>query len=313
MAEEASRDDPTLAAVQREVSARLSAAGVPSPDHDSVALLAHLLGMGFGEVRATIARGAPVSDGFPRDALEDLVVRRERREPLQHILGFAPFRGIELSVGPGVFVPRPETEVVAGVAIEATRKRAASGVVEVVDLCSGAGAIGLAIAHEVPEARIALVEVDDDAVAWLRRNVEAVPDGVAIRVEVIHADAATALPDRKGDVDVVVSNPPYIPPEGTPIEPEACQDPARALYGLGEDGLEVPRAVVSTAARLLKGGGVLVVEHSDTQGEAMRAMLAASGWWEDIRTGRDLAGRDRFALARRAPGMTNSTCDRTGI
>lgn len=264
------------------------------------------------KVRTVAARGEGVSKEFPWEALGALVVRREGREPLQHILGVATFRGIELAVGRGVFIPRPETEVVAGVAIDAIREKSSAKAVVVADLCAGAGAIGLAIAHEVPESWVALVEVDDDAVTWLKRNVKAAPGDVASRVEVIHADAATALPDRVGKVDVVVSNPPYIPPDAEPIEPEAAQDPARALYGLGEDGLEVSSMVVAAAARLLRFGGALVLEHSDSQGEAVREMLAASGAWEGVVTGRDLAGKDRFALARRAAIVTDSTCDRTG-
>ena len=304
------RDGLSLNAVVRGVSDRLSAAGVPSPDHDAVALVALVLGEAPVEVRTAAARGDDVPEGWDDAPLEALVARRAAREPLQHLIGVAPFRGLEIAVGPGVFVPRPETEVVAGAAIEAARERAASGAVEVADLCSGTGAIGLAVAHEVSEARVVLVEVDDDAVSWLRRNVEA--SSAAGRVEVVHADVARALTGREGRFDVVVSNPPYVPTDGQPVEPEAAHDPVRALYGLGEDGLAVPRIVIDAAARLLKGGGILVVEHSDLQGEAMRDELLGSGEWEDVCTGRDLAGRERYALARRAPIVTDSACDRSG-
>ncbi len=303
------RDGPSLAAVVRDVSVRLSEAGIPSPHHDAVALIARVLGLEPGEVRTAAARGDDVPQGHDDAALEALVSRRVAREPLQHLTGVAPFRSLEIAVGPGVFVPRPETEVVAGAAIEAARERVAAGVVRVADLCSGTGAIGLAMAHEVPEAQVVLVEVDDDAMPWLRRNVETLG---AARVEVVHGDVAGALAGREGRFDVVVSNPPYVPADGRPVEPEASHDPARALYGLGEDGLEVPRAVIDAAARLLKEGGALVIEHSDLQGEAMREELRGSGAWEDVHTGRDLAGRERFALARRARIVTDSACDRSG-
>jgi release factor glutamine methyltransferase len=272
-------------------------AGLPSPQCDAVELVAKVLHMPAQELRIAAARGDGVPGGFDPATLDVLVERRSSREPLQHLTGNAPFRGLEIMVGPGVFVPRPETEVVAGAAIEAAHSRVDGGVVDVVDLCAGSGAIGLAVAHEVPTARVTLVEVDDEAVIWLRSNVEATAADVLNRIEVVHADAAHALRDRSGAFDVVVANPPYIPPDGTPVEPEASHDPARSLWGLGEDGLEVPRVIIITAARLLKRGGAFIMEHADDQGAAVRHELRESGVWEGIRTGRDLTGRDRFALA----------------
>ncbi len=292
---------PALASLIREAEVRLTEAGVPSPLHDAVVLVARVLGTPVGEVRTAAARGDEAPDGFDAAILDDLLVRRISREPLQHLTGLAPFRGIELEVGQGVFIPRPETEIVAGVAIESARSWITKGEeeVEVADLCAGCGAIGLALAHEVSQARVTFVEVDDDAVLWLRRNVAAAPLGVSARVEIVHDDVSSALPERSGLFSVIVANPPYIPPDGLPIEPEAVHDPARALYGLGDDGLEVPRSVVDAAARLLRPGGTLVMEHADTQGEALREVLEGSLRWIEIRKGRDLAGRDRFIVAMR--------------
>ena len=288
---------PTLAGLLRKATDSLAEAGIPSPSHDAHVLVAFSLGVPVGDLRTAAARGDAVPEAFSAAGLDALVARRAGREPLQHLTGLAPFRGIEIQVGPGVFVPRPETEVVAGAAIDAAR--AAGGPVRVVDLCSGSGAIGLAVAHEVPAARVTLIEVDDEAMGWLERNVEAAPREVSDRIEIVHADLSRALPERSGSFDVVVANPPYIPSDGVPVEPEAAHDPARSLYGLGEDGLEVPAAVVETAARLLRRGGILVMEHGVDQGEAIREALAGSEAWEGVRTGQDLTGRDRFTLARR--------------
>jgi release factor glutamine methyltransferase len=286
----------------RDATARLAEAGVPSPEHDATALVARALEIPVGELRIAAARGDRGRDGFDPAMLDDLVARRMGREPLQHLTGVAPFRGIELEVGIGVFVPRPETEVVAGVAIDAAHAWIANGetTVEVADLCAGSGAIGLALAQEVPEAKVTLVEIDDEAVRWLRRNVAAAPSDVSARVEVVHANASRALAGRSGAYGVVVANPPYIPPDGAPIEPEAAFDPARALYGLGDDGLKVPRSVALSAARLLRSGGTLVMEHADAQGEALREALEGFKVWTKVRTGRDLTGRDRFIVAIRA-------------
>src|SRR5690606_16899961 len=191
--------------------------------------------------------GHPAPDG-----LDELVERRAAREPLQHLVGSAGFRGIELLVGPGVFVPRPETEQVAGAAIDAAERVVRErGRAVVVDLCTGSGAIALAVAAEVPAARVHAVELDTAALGWARRNLEASPD--RDRVGVLRGDARTALVELDGTVDVVVANPPYIPPDAEPVDPEVRDhDPAVALYGLGPDGLEVPRGIVRAAARLLR-------------------------------------------------------------
>jgi release factor glutamine methyltransferase len=208
-------------------------------------------------------------------------------------------------VGPGVFVPRPETEVVAGLAIdEAARIAAAGREPLVVDLATGSGAIALALATEVPAARVVAVELDPHAHAWAARNVSGLPDTVRRRVDLRLGDAVRAdrgiASDLAGSVDVVVSNPPYIPPGSRPVDPEVAEhDPALALYGGGADGLEVPRGVVAAAAGLLVPRGLLVMEHADTQGPAARALAEGPGW-RDVRTVEDLTGRPRVLVARRS-------------
>lgn len=274
----------------REAARRLADAGVPSPRADAESLAAHLVGVGRGELAARAARGDDAPPG-----LDDLVAERCRRVPLQHLTGTAGFRGLELRVGPGVFVPRPETEVLAGLAIEAALATAGNEPV-VVDLGTGSGAIALAIAREVPEARVHAVEVSGQAHAWAAENLRG--SGVDLRL----GDAATAFGDLDGAVDVVVSNPPYIPPGAVPVDPEvADHDPGVALYGGGPDGLAVPRAVLATAARLLRDGGLLAVEHADSQQAAVLALLDTPAW-RDRRGHNDLAGRPRCVTARRVLG-----------
>jgi release factor glutamine methyltransferase len=267
-------------------TAQLREAGVPSPHNDATLLAVEGLGL------PRVGLGALADPGA---TYWSLVERRARREPLQHILGRAWFRHLEVSVGPGVFVPRPETELVAGAAIEAAR-----GVVDagrrpvVVDLGTGSGVIALSVAHEVPTAVVHAVEADPDALEWARRNLA----GSAV---CLHAgDLGDALDQLTASVDVVVSNPPYIPPGAIPRDPEvAVHDPARALYVSGADGLGEVRAVVATAARLLASGGLLVVEHADTQADAVLALLGEL--WDEPRSHGDLAGRDRFVTATRGP------------
>src|SRR4051812_18307012 len=267
-----------LAELLRDARSRLSAAGVPTPAADAELLAAHAFGLPRGELAGAVLRGAPV-DGLPIAAFEELVAERARRVPLQHLTGTAPFRTVELAVGPGVFVPRPETEVVAGLAIEeALRLRQPL----VVDLCTGSGAIAIAVAVEVPAARVVAVELDPLAHAWARRNVDelAPPSGPAndhaprglqdprglhdrrvwggvdLRLgDAVGADTGV-LAALAGAVDVVVANPPYIPDGARPVYVEVAEhDPATALYGGGEDGLGIARAVVAAAAGLLRPGG----------------------------------------------------------
>ncbi len=284
----------TLADALRAGVARLSAAGVASARVDVELLAGHLLGTDRSGVQLAALRG----DLAPED-LAGLIDRRAARVPLQHLTGVAPFRHLELAVGPGVFVPRPETEQVGQVAIDEASEIAARGArVLVVDLCTGSGALALAVADEVPLAVVHAVELDVEAHAWAARNVTALAAGR--RVTLHRADARTALRELDGAVDVVVTNPPYIPPGAVPLDPEVRDhDPGVALYGLGPDGLAVPRGVVAAAGRLLRPGGLLVMEHAEVQSAEVRALVADTGMFEEAVTRQDLTGRDRMVVARR--------------
>jgi release factor glutamine methyltransferase len=274
----------------RDAAGRLAAAGVASPDFDAAELLAHVLGVSRGAVRLhDVPAGAA-------ERFRSLVERRCAREPLQHLTGTAGFRHVELAVGPGVFVPRPETELLAGWAVERAAEVAAGGREPVVvDLCTGSGAIALSVATEVPSAHVHAVELGEAAHGWAVRNLTG--SGVDLRA----GDMADAFPELDGCVDVVVSNPPYIPLEAfESVAPEARDhDPPLALWS-GEDGLDAMRVVEQVASRLLRPGAVVGVEHADAQGEAAPAVFAATGRWADVRDHRDLAGRPRFVTARLA-------------
>ena len=285
-----------LARALREATRRLAEAGVPSPRHDAEALAAHVLGTDRGAVALAAARGDDVDPG---GAFEELVDERARRVPLQHLVGTAPFRDLVLDVGPGVFVPRPETEVVAQPAVDDAAAMVAAGRRPVVvDLCTGSAALALAVATEVPGSHVHAVELSAQAHAWAARNVARWAPGVDLRL----GDAAVAFADLDGLVDVVVSNPPYVPPDSEPVDPEVRDhDPEVALYGGGPDGLAVPRLVVAAAARLLRPGGLLVVEHADVQQRALLATLTSSGAWRDAAGHADLTGRPRYVTARRTP------------
>lgn len=274
-----------------DATGRLSAAFVPTSDVDAELLLGHVLGLGRGELQARLITGLVV-DEQAAASYDRFIERRAAREPLQHITGVAPFRSLELAVGPGVFVPRPETEGVAQIAIDALR-----AVVDpsplAVDLGTGSGAIALSLAHEVPHARVIGVENAVEAFIWARGN----RDRLGLEnARIVFDDIARALPEFDGTVSVVVSNPPYIPSAAVPRDPEVrLYDPPSALYG-GEDGLEVVRSLSATARRLLRAGGVLVIEHGELQGAEIRALLSGDGW-RGATTQRDLTGRDRSTVA----------------
>jgi release factor glutamine methyltransferase len=285
--------EPDLRGAVRAAASRLAEAGVASAESDAVALAAHALGCSVGDVRKAMVLGAPVPAAY-----EALVAERAARVPLQHLTGRAGFRRLELEVGPGVFVPRPETEGVAGLAIEAARAAGERPVV--VDLCTGSGAIALAVADEVPAARVYAAELAPEAHAWAARNVAATGLGVELRLG--DATSAQVLAELDGRVDVVVSNPPYIPVGMVPVDAEVREhDPSVALYGGSEDGLAVPLAVAARAAVLLRPGGTLVMEHADTQGESLPAALQRTGCWRDVVDHADLTGRPRATVARRRP------------
>lgn len=265
-------------------TARLSAAGVESPRADAEQLAAYVLG---------IPRSRLVLAGWSQGAREQfltLLARRERREPLQHIVGSTGFRHIELLVGPGVFVPRPETESVVEWAIDAIRD------VErplIIDLCTGSGTIALSLAYELPNATVHAVERDPGALAWTRRNVDALGVHVTLHQMDITDNVEAAFPELAGHFDLVISNPPYVAEHET-VEPEVGDhDPAIALWA-GADGLDLVRAVERAARGLLRPGGVVVVEHSDRQGQTAPAVFVG---WDEVADHRDLAGRDRFVTA----------------
>jgi release factor glutamine methyltransferase len=279
-------------AARRAASQLLREAGVASPERDADELLAHVLGVSLG--RLPLMTDLPPTDARRYD---DLVARRVTREPLQHILGSAAFRYLELAVGPGVFVPRPETELLAGWAVEAAQaaEREAGRVAVVVDLCTGSGAIAASVAHEVPTAQVHAVELDESAYGWAVRNLTGT--GVDLR----QGDMAGAFEELDGTVDVVVCNPPYIPLEAwESVAAEARDhDPHLALFS-GDDGLDAMRVLEARAARLLRRGGVVGAEHADAQGDSAPAVFAASGRWAEVRDHVDLAGRPRFVTARLA-------------
>jgi release factor glutamine methyltransferase len=271
----------------------LSGAGIRDARVDAELLAGHVLGLSRGGVQAKSLTGTALSS---EDAVSiaELVERRAAREPLQHITGRAAFRHLELAVGPGVFVPRPETEGVAQIAIDALRA-VASPTPVAVDLGTGSGAIALAMATEVSHAEIVGVEVSPRAFVWTKQNFRTI---APTNARAVFIDLADALPELDGRVDVVASNPPYIPVGAIPRDPEVrLHDPEIALYG-GEDGLDVVRAVSRTALRLLRRGGTLVIEHGEQQAAAIAALLAADGWTAIARH-RDLTGRDRATTALR--------------
>jgi release factor glutamine methyltransferase len=281
---------------------RLQTAGVSSPAADAHLLTAYALRVDRRELTHRVVLGYVLAEAEATE-LEELLTRRAERVPLQHLIGVTGFRNLELAVGPGVFIPRAETELSAGLAIDAASALVRAGVVEplVVDLCTGSGAIALSVADEVPSARVVAVELDPEAVVWAQHNVERL--GLGARVDLRAGDAIRSdshvLADLAGTVDVLVANPPYIPPDAEPTEPEVRDhDPVLALYGGGDDGLATARGVVAAALRLLKPDGVFVMEHGDQQGPGTRALVAGPGW-TDVVTMRDLAGRDRALFARR--------------
>jgi release factor glutamine methyltransferase len=276
--------EQSLAAAVSEATAILRDAGVPSPRVDAELLADHLLGVGLGRLRAMMLGDSPAPEGYA-----ELVAERAQRIPLQHITGVAHFRYLDLAVGPGVFIPRPETESVVQLVIDHVRGMAHP---RIVDLGTGSGAIAGSIAHEVPGAEVHAVEYSTFAHAWAARNLA--PLGVTLTL----GDLRDALPELNGTFDVVVSNPPYIPAEAIPNEPEvALHDPPEALYGGGADGMELPTAAAASAARLLVPGGYFVMEHAEVQAAWIARMMERTGAWTEITTHLDLNGKERATSA----------------
>jgi release factor glutamine methyltransferase len=276
---------------------RLAAAGVASPEHDARALAVHVLG--FAKPSDLLM----VDDVEPDQlaAFDDLVAQRAARVPLQHLTGSVGFRYIELEVGPGVFVPRPETESVVQWAVDAVKAEGWTGPL-CVDLCTGSGTMAFALANEVPGAVVHAVERDEGALAWTRRNAENRVRAGDPEVQLHLGSVEGCLPELDGQVDLVVSNPPYVATTEAHIpDPEVLDhDPGIALWA-GEDGLDVVRLVEQAARRLLKPGGLVVVEHSDRQGRSAPALFEAAGGWTQVQDHRDAADRDRYVTARWSP------------
>ena len=263
-------------------AAELAAAGIDSARVDAELLAAHAAGVDRAMLRFT----EPDAAFYPR--YRDVIEQRVRRIPLQHIVGTAPFGPVTVQVGPGVFIPRPETEAL----LEWAMGLALPPAPTIVDLCSGSGALALALAHTRPAARVIAVEKSDDALAYLRRNC------ADTGVEVFAADvtAPGLLAELDGSVDLVVANPPYIP-DGARLDPEvADHDPAQALFG-GPDGMAVIVPIVALAARLLRPHGHLGIEHDDTTSDLTVTAIGAGGTFGEVVARRDLAGRPRFVTA----------------
>lgn len=283
------RPAPVRASVLARRGADRLRGQVASPEVDARLLLAHLLGLRPGDL---VLAGPPSAERVAR--YRELLDRRAEGVPLQHLTGEAWFRNVRVAVGPGVFVPRPETESVAGAAIEAARAVRMQGrTPRVVELCAGSGAISAALVDEVPGCRVVAVEIDPVAVDWARRNL------AGTGVDVRRGDLADAVPEWDGTVDVVVVNPPYVPLRVRAVLPVEVtgHDPALAVFS-GEDGLDAIRAVERTARRLLRPGGLLVCEHDDSQGESAPAVFSG-GAWRATADHPDLSGRPRFVSATR--------------
>ncbi|KIU15006.1 peptide chain release factor N(5)-glutamine methyltransferase [Mycolicibacterium llatzerense] len=267
-----------------DAAAVLAAAGVDSARVDAEYLAAHAAGVD----RARVMFAEPDPAFYPR--FHDLVTRRAQRIPLQHLIGTAAFGPVEVQVGPGVFIPRPETEAL----LEWAMNQSLPPSPVIVDLCTGSGALALALAHTWPQAQVVAVEKSPEALVYARRNC------AGRAVEVLEADVTvpSLLADRDGTVDLLVSNPPYIP-DGAELDPEVIDhDPAAALFG-GPDGMSVIVPIVALAARLLRPGGKLGIEHDDTTADQVVAALDRDGTFGDITARRDLTGRPRFVTATR--------------
>ena len=300
----------SLRLVLAELASDLSGAGIDHATSEVDVLAAHVFGVSLSQLRTWAAMGKTLAEGAASAglvtgaAIEDLrevVTRRAAREPLQYIVGSAPFRFLDLAVGPGVFIPRPETETVTQYALDWLRGEGTdphgTRTPVVVDLCAGSGAIGLSIATELPGSRVEAVEISPSAFSWLRRNEEAtraVFPQMHYSAHLADAFSDATLSGVKGKVDCVISNPPYVPLASPPTQPEVGHDPDIALYGGSQDGLATPQRAVERAAQLLRPGGLVVVEHDETQGSGMRLSLIANGF-SQTQTHPDLTGRPRFS------------------
>lgn len=307
-------------------AATLRNAGVDTPEHDAKLLLAEACGCSLSDIDKAMLLGKSTAalaeehsaesvspalsvEGSPERRFDAMLARRAAREPLQYIVGRAPFRYLDLAVGPGVFIPRPETELVVQEGLDwlAARRGRNEARFRVVDLCAGSGAIGLSIVTETADVEVWAVELSERTAAWTRRNAETVlgptgtGSGIDGRYHLVLGDATDpdTLAELDGTVDLVVTNPPYVPESEIPEQPEVRDhDPQLALYGGSPDGLLIPERIIGRAAALLRPGGLLVMEHDISQGAALVAYAQAHGF-NRTRTGRDWTARPRYLVARR--------------
>jgi release factor glutamine methyltransferase len=279
-----------LSAAIELASKKFELAGIESFQADAEFLLGFVLDLSRGELQVKAITGESLTEA-EETKFQELVEKRAERFPLQHLTGVAYFRQLELKVGPGVFVPRFETETVTQLAVDALKAVPSENPIAV-DLATGSGAIAISLAVEVPNARVFAVELSEEALVYTRQNFAK----YAPEATLVQGDLADAFPELNGQVDVLVSNPPYIPDDMIPIYPEVhLHDPSLALYG-GEDGLDLVRKVETSAKRLLREGGALVIEHADMQGDAIRELILSLGW-RQCSTHKDLSGRDRATIA----------------
>lgn len=297
----------------RSAAAMLRASGVDTPEHDAKVLFAEAFDADLQSVdKAMLMGGGPSAlagstgnvVGAAMERFHAMVDRRAKREPLQHITGHAPFRYLDLHVGPGVFVPRPETELVVQEGIDWTVEHGMYSA-KVVDLCAGSGAIGLSFVTEVPGSEVWAVEKSEAAAKWTRRNIEAVAERYPTIASNYHLEIADAtqmptLRQLDGTIDIVLTNPPYVPLADIPEQPEARDhDPDMALYGGSADGTLIPERIIDRAARLLKPGGLMVMEHDISQGDRL-AVFARSKGFGQVRVHDDYTGRPRYLAAVKA-------------
>lgn len=276
----------------RSAKDKLAAADISEIDAEH--LFAYVLGISRMDLHNSVKLEATLKSlgdfGVIEDTFAKLISRRANHEPLQYLTGIAYFRHLEIEVGPGVLVPRPESELLVEAVLThiANLEKKMTGEISVIDLGAGSGALSLAIATEASRSRVVAVEKSPEATKWLKKNVAKISENV----RVVEGDVADVLPGVK--CDIVIANPPYIPNSQTLPRDVAEHEPHVALFG-GETGMELPQRFISAAARLLKSGGVLAIEHTEDQGPAIDAVLSKE--FNEIVIHQDLNGRPRWTSA----------------
>lgn len=304
----------TVFELVRSASAMLRASGVDTPEHDAKLLAAEVFGVDLQTVDKAMLMGSETSELAKQGAKQSgedaalkrfhtMVDRRSKREPLQHITGHAPFRYLDLKVGPGVFIPRQETELVVQEGVDWITKHGMYST-KVVDLCAGSGAIGLSFVTEVPGSEVWAVEKSEQTAQWTRVNLnETAKKYPSIasnyHLEIADATQTPTLNQLDGTIDIVLTNPPYVPLADIPQQPEVRDyDPDLALYGGSADGTLIPERIIARAAKLLKNGGLLVMEHDITQGERLSAFALSYGF-SNVMVHNDYTGRSRYMTAKK--------------